>query len=115
VATLEERMVAALQTVATAVKGRATAVHDHAASAITSGTLAIARLPVGTASGTVAAGNDSRLSDARTPTAHVHAAEDVTTGTLSPSRLPVAPFATYTEATLTGGQTMSWSDCTRSL
>lgn len=38
------------------------------AANITSGTLAIGRIPVGTSSTTVAAGNDSRLSDARTPT-----------------------------------------------
>ena len=37
-----------------------------------------ATLNVGTAAGTVAAGNDSRLSDARTPTAHTHAAANIT-------------------------------------
>src|SRR5690606_23699407 len=35
-------------------------------------------LDVGTTAGTVAAGDDSRLSDARTPTAHGHAIEEVT-------------------------------------
>jgi hypothetical protein len=45
-------------------------------------------LDVGTAAGTVAAGNDSRLSDARTPTSHVHAASDITSGTLAEIRLP---------------------------
>jgi hypothetical protein len=44
-------------------------------------------LNVGTAAGTVAAGNDSRLSDARTPTSHVHAASDITSGTLATERL----------------------------
>lgn len=47
-----------------------------------------ATLNVGTAAGTVAAGNDSRLSDARTPTAHAHAASDITSGTLPEARLP---------------------------
>jgi hypothetical protein len=46
--------------------------HTHAASDITSGTLGIARIPTGTTSTTVCIGNDSRLSDARTPTTHVH-------------------------------------------
>jgi hypothetical protein len=66
----------------------ADATHTHAAADITSGTLAIARIPTGTTSTTVALGNhthtfgttsgtfcqgdDSRLSDARTPTAHTH-------------------------------------------
>jgi hypothetical protein len=41
---------------------------DHDASKITTGTLAIARLPVGTVSGTVAAGNDSRFHNQNTDT-----------------------------------------------
>jgi hypothetical protein len=40
----------------------------------------------GTAAGTYCQGNDSRLSDARTPTAHTHAASDITTGTLANAR-----------------------------
>ena len=52
--------------------------HKHSASDINSGTLGIARIPVGTASGTVAAGNDSRLTDARTPKAHSHQISEVT-------------------------------------
>jgi hypothetical protein len=39
----------------------APAAHNHAASELTSGTLAVARLPVGTTTGTVAAGDDSRF------------------------------------------------------
>jgi hypothetical protein len=54
------------------------ATHTHAAADITSGTLAIARIPTGTTSTTVCIGNDSRLSDSRTPTAHPHAIADVT-------------------------------------
>lgn len=41
----------------------------------------------GTTAGTVAAGDDSRLSDARTPSAHNHAAGDITTGTMATARL----------------------------
>jgi len=56
--------------VQTALNGKAATDHEHAGEDITSGTVAYARLPVGTAASTVAAGNDSRLSNARTPTAH---------------------------------------------
>ena len=42
----------------------------------------------GTGAGKAVQGNDSRLSDARTPTAHVHAAADVTSGTIARTRLP---------------------------
>lgn len=48
------------------------ATHTHAASDITSGTLAITRIPTGTTSTTVCLGNDARLSDARTPASHTH-------------------------------------------
>ncbi len=48
------------------------------ASDLTTGTVPYARLPVGTTASTVAAGNDSRLSDARTPTAHTHTKSDIT-------------------------------------
>ena len=60
----------------------AAATHAHSGADITSGTVAFARLPVGTAASTVAAGNDSRFTDARTPTAHTHPIADLTaTGT----------------------------------
>jgi hypothetical protein len=45
-----------------------------------------ALLNVGTSAGTVAAGDDARLSDARTPTAHEHSAADITSGTLAVAR-----------------------------
>jgi hypothetical protein len=41
--------------------------HEHVATAITDGTLDIARLPVGTTENTVAAGDDSRFSDIPDP------------------------------------------------
>jgi hypothetical protein len=82
----------------TALDGKAASSHTHAASDITSGTLDAARLPLattgaagavivgtglGVSSGTVSVtygtsstsacrGDDSRLSDARTPTSHTH-------------------------------------------
>ena len=52
--------------------------HTHAAADIVSGSIDIARIPTGTTSDTVCIGNDSRLSDARTPTAHTHALTDLT-------------------------------------
>lgn len=47
-----------------------------------------AELNVGTGAGTVAAGDDVRLSDARTPTAHTHNASDINAGTLADARIP---------------------------
>lgn len=41
--------------------------HGHAASDIVSGTFVISRIPTGTTGSTVCIGNDSRLSDSRTP------------------------------------------------
>lgn len=82
----------------------ATATTD--ASALTSGTLAFARLPVGTSSSTVTVGNDARLSDARTPTAHAHAGTDITSGTVPFARLPVGSTST----TITVGNDSRLSD-----
>lgn len=52
--------------------------HTHAASDITSGTLAIGLIPTGSTATTVCIGNDARLSNSRTPTAHTHALSDLT-------------------------------------
>ena len=43
---------------------------------------------IGSTATTAVAGNDSRLSDSRTPTAHTHAAGDVSSGTLNIARVP---------------------------
>jgi hypothetical protein len=56
----------------------AAASHTHDAGNIVSGTLNIAQIPTGTTATTVCIGNDSRLSNARTPTAHTHALSDLT-------------------------------------
>ena len=53
----------------------------------------------GTTASTFCEGNDSRLSDSRTPTAHNHAASDITSGTLA-----VARGGTGNTATPTNGQ-----------
>jgi len=52
--------------------GAAAASHTHSAADVTSGSFDIARIPTGTTSTTVCIGNDSRLSDARTPLSHTH-------------------------------------------
>lgn len=60
------------------LSGKASTVHSHAASDITSGLLDIARIPTGSSSSTVCIGDDSRLSNARTPTTHTHTVNDIT-------------------------------------
>ncbi|NBW17901.1 MAG: hypothetical protein EBR82_59005, partial [Caulobacteraceae bacterium] len=51
---------------------------------------AVATGSFGTSANTFCQGNDSRLSDARTPTAHTHAAADVTSGTFDNARVNFA-------------------------
>lgn len=60
------------------VTGLSSIATSGSASDLGSGTLAIARIPTGTTSSTVCIGNDSRLSDARTPTAHTQAWSTIT-------------------------------------
>lgn len=52
----------------------------------------------GSTAGTACQGNDSRLSDARTPTAHTHNASDINAGTLGYARLPVGTAASTVAA-----------------
>ena len=53
---------------------------------VSSGT---ASVTYGTTAGTACQGDDSRLSDSRTPTSHTHAASEIASGTLSDARLSV--------------------------
>lgn len=63
-------------------------VHTHAASDISSGTIAIARLPVGTTASDVAVGNHTHATGA-----HIHDAAEITTGTVDFARLPTGTGA----------------------
>lgn len=63
--------------------------HVHSASEVTSGTFDILRIPTGITSSTVCIGNDSRLSDSRTPTSHAstHASGGTDALTLAQSQI----------------------------
>lgn len=58
------------------------------------GSVSYSMLPIGTGASTVAAGNDSRFTNARTPLSHVHSATDITSGTLDISRIPTGTSGT---------------------
>jgi hypothetical protein len=81
--------------------------HTHAAADITSGTLAIARIPTGTTSTTVCLGNDSRLSDARTPTAHTHPLSDLSQSSATTGQVPTWNGSAWAPATPSSGNALS--------
>lgn len=80
--------------------GKAASVHTHAGADITSGTVAIARIPTGSTSSTVPFGNDARFTDARTPLAHTHPESDVT-GLVADLAAKAASVHTHAEADVT--------------
>ncbi len=71
----------------TALNGKANTTHTHAATDVTSGTFALARLPTGTTAATVALG------------AHTHSAADITSGVLGTSIIPALDAAKITSGT----------------
>lgn len=81
----------------TDLAGKAATVHVHAGADITSGTVAIGRIPTGTTGSTVPFGNDARFTDARTPTAHHTTHNTGGTDAIAPSDIGAAA-ATHTHA-----------------
>lgn len=75
--------------------GKANSSHNHNAADINAGTIAIARLPVGTDANSVAAGNDSRITGAVPNTRTITAGTGLTGGgTLSANRTLSVVFGT---------------------
>ena len=73
----------------TTLNGKAASSHEHAWGDIT-GKPATFAPTIGTTATTAAAGNDSRLSDSRTPKTHTHAWADITDPPTIPPAAPVA-------------------------
>lgn len=71
------------------ISGFAAIATSGSASDLIAGTVPIARIPLGTSSSTVCVGNDSRLSDSRTPSAHAtsHASAGSDPVTLAQSQI----------------------------
>jgi hypothetical protein len=85
------------------VSGLASIATSGSASDLGAGTVPIARIPTGTTSSTVCIGNDSRLSDSRTPTAHNQAWSTITSTptTLSGYGITDAASSTHTHGNIT--------------
>ena len=100
-------------------KGRLTAASSTsiaiAASAVASGTIDVARLPVGTGATQVAAGNDSRFSDSRSPTAHKSSHATGGSDALTASDIGAAAsshthsLSSLTQSSATTGQVATWN------
>mgnify|MGYP001350269344 CR=1 FL=1 len=69
------------------VAAKADAVHTHTAGDITSGQLDISVIPTGTTAMTVCIGNDSRLSDTRTPTDNTVSAAKIQDGAVTEAKI----------------------------
>jgi hypothetical protein len=79
--------------------GTGTITGTHIAAAVKDPAAGTAGLrTLGTGAAQAAAGNDSRLSDARTPVAHNHAGSDINSGTVAYARLPVGTAASTVAA-----------------
>lgn len=84
---------------------KADAIHDHSATAITSGILAIGRIPTGNQSNQVCVGNDFRLSNSRFPTSHALSHSSTGTDPITPLSIGAQSSPTFTSVSLTGGTT----------
>ena len=80
------------------------------ASALSTGTVPFARLPIGTTSTTVPAGNDSRFSDARTPTAHASSHASAGSDPLTIAQSQVTNLATDLAAKVPSTRTIAGLD-----
>jgi hypothetical protein len=79
----------------TQLAGKAASSHVHAGADVTTGTVAYARLPVGTAASTVAAGDDSRITGATPTTRQIIAGTGLTGGgTLAADRTLAVAYGT---------------------
>lgn len=76
---------------------------DAAAQRATLGLGDAAAKNTGTTAGTVAAGDDARLSDARTPTSHTHALADLTQSSASTGQVPTWNGTAWAPATPSAG------------
>lgn len=70
---------------------------------------------VGTTSGTVAAGDDARLSDARTPTAHTHPLSELQQSGATTNQVPQWDGSAWVPATVSGGGGGAWGSITGTL
>ena len=76
---------------------------DAAAQRATLGLGNAATKNTGTTTGTVAAGDDARLSDARTPTSHTHALADMAQSSATTGQVPTWNGTAWVPATPSGG------------
>jgi hypothetical protein len=81
--------------------------HSHSAADITSGTISISRIPTGNTSNTVCLGNDSRLSNSRTPTSHSHPLSDLSQSSATTGQVAAWNGSAWAPATPSSGNALS--------
>jgi len=98
-----------------AVSGLAAIATSGSASDLSTGTVAIARIPTGSSLSTVCVGNDSRLSNSRTPTAHKASHATGGSDALTASDIGAAAsshthdLSALTQSSATTGQVPTWN------
>lgn len=83
----------AVNALGTEMAAKAALSHTHNASDITGGTFDVARLPLGSSGSSVCVGNDSRLSNTRTPTDNTVTFEKLASNVALALSTPQAPTA----------------------